>query len=77
MDASTDSDVFSSIRFIISSRTVVMSWVEIMAVSINTAVPISSIVLPLSRTEPVKARVIFGLSMPNSVASSVSPISMM
>ena len=77
MDASTDNEVFSWMRFIISSRTVLISWVETIAESMKTAVPISSMTLPLSRTGPVNVRVVCGPIIPSSVATNVSPISMM
>ena len=73
--ASTLREVLISTRFIISSRTAPISWDETMAQTMNTAVPASSPVLPLSRTKPVSRRVMRRIGMPKSVTRSVSAIS--
>ena len=75
MAASTDSEVFSEIRFIISSRTVVMSCVAIMEHSRKEAVPARNMTLPLSSTVPVSTPARRGLNMPKRVISSVRPMS--
>ena len=69
--ASTDSEVLISMRFIMSSRTVEMSWPERMAVSRKTAVPARRFILPLSSTKPVSTRLMGVTTMPKTVTSSV------
>ena len=72
MAASTAREVLVSIRFIIISRTVVMSWEEMSAQSMNTAVPMSRTELRLCSTKPVSARLRFVISMPKNTVVSVS-----
>ena len=72
--ASTDREVLSSMRSIVSSRTLLMSWLAMMEVSRKTAVPTSRDVFPLSSTKPVSTRVMGVAAMPKSVTRSVMPM---
>ena len=73
--ASTEREVLISMRFIISSRTVEMSWLEMMAVSRKIAVPARRFRLPLSSTKPVSTRLMGVMTMPKAVTRSVMPMS--
>ena len=72
MAASVEREVLISTRFIISSLTTPIIWEATMAETMNTAVPSSRERLPLSRTKPVRARVILVISRPSRMGSSVS-----
>ena len=72
--ASTESEVLISMRFIISSRTVEMSWLEMMAVTMKIAVPPSRFMLPLFSTKSVSTRLMGVMTMPKAVTSSVMPM---
>ena len=71
--ASTDNVVLSCSRFVVRAFTAPISRRETVTHTMNTAVPSRSVRLPLSSTKPVSSLVTFGMSMPTSVASSVSP----
>ena len=72
MAASTDSEDFSSIRLIISDLVHSISLEERIVEIMNTAVPSSSVPLPLLATKPVRERVMFVTSIPSTVAAKDS-----
>ena len=72
MAASVEREVFSSTRFIISSLTAPMICEEMITETIKTAVPSSRERFLLSRTKPVRARVMLVISRPSRIGSRVS-----
>ena len=71
MAASTEREVFVSTRSIMSARTVSISWEEMSALIMKSAVPRSRETFSLSSTNPVRARVMLVISIPNTVVTSV------
>ena len=70
--ASVESEVLSSTRFIIRSLTTPIICEEMIAETMNTAVPSKRLRLPLSSTKPVRARVMLVSIRPKRIGSSVS-----
>ena len=70
MAASIETDALRLIRLIIICLVVSIRTEAKIVDAMNTAVPISSGTSLLSRTNPVRARVMFVYSMPSSVTNS-------